>query len=280
MKRIVLAALAAAMSTAAHAAGYDDFNRGLNANNRGDSDAAIAAFTAALAAPDMVPALRPTAYYGRGLARLRKKLCADAAADLEAAVAAKPDDPSALWARAAAYNCLGDGAKADADYDRLAVLAPSFGSLRSRGLNRWKNGDFSGAAGDFAAAQKYDSKQSYNVLWLRLTRLRLGAADDEEFASQVYGLSLRRWPGPVIDLFRGKLTPEQVQAAAAEDSRTLTLQGRKCEADFYGGEWLLLNAKADDARRALQSAADNCPHEYIEYEGALAELRRLGAKGQ
>ena len=52
------------------AAGYDDFTSGMTANLRGESERAVASFTAALAAPDLVPAYKPAAYRGRAAAYL------------------------------------------------------------------------------------------------------------------------------------------------------------------------------------------------------------------
>jgi rhomboid protease GluP len=51
--------------------------------------------------------------------------------------------------------------------------------------------------------------------------------------------------------------------------------GDKCEAEFYIGEWHLLRGNNADARSALQAAADTCPKGFVEYDGAVAELKRL-----
>jgi len=49
----------------------------------------------------------------------------------------------------------------------------------------------------------------------------------------------------------------------------------RCEADFYIGEWTLIQGDKDDASVLLQRAVDTCPKNFIEYSGAVAELRRL-----
>ena len=69
-------AVAACLGTA-YAAGYDDFTRGISANNAGNSDTAIAAFNAALNAGDLNASFVPNAYYGRAVAYLRKGKCAE-----------------------------------------------------------------------------------------------------------------------------------------------------------------------------------------------------------
>jgi hypothetical protein len=54
----------------------------------------------------------------------------------------------------------------------------------------------------------------------------------------------------------------------------------ECEAHFYIGEWYVLDRKYDYAERELTQAGKTCRHEFIEYLGAEAELKRLPAKGQ
>ena len=50
----------------------------------------------------------------------------------------------------------------------------------------------------------------------------------------------------------------------------------KCESAFYVGEWELLRGNRGEAKASLQVAADICPRTFVEYEGAISELRRLG----
>jgi hypothetical protein len=49
----------------------------------------------------------------------------------------------------------------------------------------------------------------------------------------------------------------------------------RCEAQFYIGEWYLLRGEKEPATKALRAAADTCPRDFIEYSGAVAELKRL-----
>ena len=49
----------------------------------------------------------------------------------------------------------------------------------------------------------------------------------------------------------------------------------KCEAAFYAGEWQLARGNGVDAKASLQIARDTCPKAFVEYSGAVAELKRL-----
>jgi len=49
----------------------------------------------------------------------------------------------------------------------------------------------------------------------------------------------------------------------------------RCEAQFYNGEWHLLRGNRAAAATALQAATDICSKDFVEYKGAVAELKRL-----
>jgi len=49
-----------------------------------------------------------------------------------------------------------------------------------------------------------------------------------------------------------------------------------CEANFYSGEYALLKKEKKEAVRLFQLAAQDCPRDFIEWDGAKNELRALG----
>ena len=49
----------------------------------------------------------------------------------------------------------------------------------------------------------------------------------------------------------------------------------RCEAQFYLGQWHLLRDARANSIEALRNAVESCPKSFIEYAGALAELKRL-----
>jgi len=50
----------------------------------------------------------------------------------------------------------------------------------------------------------------------------------------------------------------------------------RCEAQYYLGQWLLLRDDRANSIEALRNAVKTCPKDFVEYAGALAELKRLG----
>ena len=88
-------------------------------------------------------------------------------------------------------------------------------------------------------------------------------------------INLSQWPGPVLQLYLGKLTASQVFAAAA-DPDAKKQRNQQCEADFYTAEDALLHGHRALALEGLNAAVDGCPKSFFEYDGAGAELKRLG----
>ena len=94
----------------------------------------------------------------------------------------------------------------------------------------------------------------------------LGAASTES--------DTKAWPGALVRFYRGELSEEEVRKATVS-ADALTQRSQRCEADFYIGEWHLLQHDKDTARLLFQSAAAECPHNFIEYEMLPVELKRL-----
>jgi lipoprotein NlpI len=89
-------------------------------------------------------------------------------------------------------------------------------------------------------------------------------------------IDMTKWPAPVIRLYLGRMTPAAVLAAAG-DPNDKTKTDDVCEANFYSGEWAVQQGKKEDATQLFRHAVANCPKTFIEYEGATAELKALGA---
>jgi lipoprotein NlpI len=113
------------------------------------------------------------------------------------------------------------------------------------------------------------------VLGLYLAKARGGDVDRESLAANAAQLNLTRWPGPVIGLFLGQITPEAL-VAAAQDPDPTTQRERQCEAYFYAGEHFLIQGQRAPAVQMFQSAVATGVTSLFEHSSAKAELRRLG----
>ena len=129
---------------------------------------------------------------------------------------------------------------------------------------------------DLTESLRLDANQSYAIIWRYLAQSRSGKPElaKSEFAAKLGPLDKARWPAPVIDFLLGKSDPDAL-LRAAEHPDAETRRGQVCEAEFYVGEWHLLNLRLKEASDLLSRAEKNCPKTFIEYEGAVAELRRM-----
>ena len=249
------------------------FNRGAEWAVKGDFDRAIADYDAAIK-------LHPRftdAFYNRGNAWANKGDPDRAIADYDAAIKLDPKEPAAFGGRAVEWAVKGDYARAIADYDAAIKFDPkSSTALLGRGRARFYNGDYQRAAADLEQALKLEPN-SYTPLWLYLARKRAGAGNaDELLDSETRALRAGGWPAPVIVLYLGRTDAASV-VAASTDTDSKRQREQRCEANFYLAQWHLLRHERDRALALLKEAQGGCPKEFLEYEGTLAELRRLAA---
>jgi len=269
-----------ACATAAQSSGYDDFSKGINANNRNDATAAIASFSAALAAADLAKAYVPSAYFGRAVAYLKESKCAEALSDVDAGIKLRPDDVEALLTRINANLCLKRSDAAQADFDATVGHKPDAGDLESFASLVWHHGLFAQAAANYAKAfnlaKTDDSYRPYIVLWYAMSAARAGALDQAALSSFRSKLGSNDWPVPLIDYYLGKATLEDVKRAA-DSLSAKKANNQECEADFYIAEWHLAQNNPGAALLLLKAAEAECPHNYVEYNFTEAELKRQSA---
>ena len=210
-------------------------------------------------------------YRNRGLGLLDKKQYDQAIADLDIAIKQDPKFISAYTDRASAYEGKGDYARAVADRDAAIKLDPdNMSTYRSRGYANSYLGHFDAAAADLARVVQKDPTYAYPVIWHYIALARSGNGTAlTELQVDATKLKQTEWPNPVVELFLGKRDLDAMIAAASNDDE-------KCEAQYYGGVWNLLQNNRDRATAMLKVAADTCLKGFIEYSGATSELKRLG----
>jgi tetratricopeptide (TPR) repeat protein len=152
------------------------FNRGMAYHNTDQLDLAIADYSHALAAfrhfPEALNA-RGQAYSTAGRYDL-------ALADLDEAIREAPKFATAFnnrcWTRAIWNKDL---EAALADCNEALRLAPTMAAfMDSRGLVRFRMGDYAGALDEYEAAHKANPQSASSLYMRGLTKLRLGRADE------------------------------------------------------------------------------------------------------
>jgi lipoprotein NlpI len=208
------------------------------------------------------------AHFNRGKAYYQEADLENAIIDFTKAIEIDPQHADAYNNRGNAYGAKGDYNRTIADYTKAIELDPSdSGYARSLGIARYAKGDFKGAAVDMLRAIELED-DPYAMLFRYLARTRAGEMAAAELAANAGRLPTKEWPYAALELYLGKRSPEATFDAAAEaDDR--------CEAQFYIGEWHILKGNLAAARKALEVTANTCPKTFIEYEVAVADLKRL-----
>jgi lipoprotein NlpI len=195
--------------------------------------------------------------------------------DYDRAIALNPQYANALNNRANAYRCKGEYGHAIEDYNKAIGLDPNDAKvIKSRGIAEFYLGQFDPARKDLETALQLDPKDPYTAIWLYVTRVKLGRDAKGGLAKDAAQLNLGTWPGKVIGLYLGNTTKETV-LSSAKDPDPKKDRERQCEAGFYLGEEALRQGKRDEAVTLFQQAVETRVTNFIEYTGALDELKRM-----
>lgn len=149
-------------------------------------------------------------------------------------------------------------------------------ALHYRGNARFFLERYEQAAADYERSLKTDPGNIYAALWFYLARQRAGRDGRAALADYASGLDLFYWPGPVVSLYLGEASPEDVVLSAEDPFLDEKSQREQlCEAYFYVGQYHLLGGRAQAARDMFNKAIATGATDFVEYEAAQAELARL-----
>jgi lipoprotein NlpI len=241
------------------------YNRGVSYSAKDDNDRAIADYSEAIR-------LDPTLYpplINRGLIYFDNNDYGRAIADFSEAIRLDPKQALAFFNRGYVYAIQGNTERAIPDLSEAIRLDSSYTkSFLWRGYVNSNLGNYDAAASDLGRVL-LASDDAYAALWYYLANWRSGK--QSAMALEVFSSKLKpaEWPYPVVQLFLGRKTPEQVLAAATQPNE-------RREAQFYIGAWQALRGERAAAGAPLRAAIDSCPKWFAEYHGAQVELKRLG----
>jgi lipoprotein NlpI len=248
------------------------YNRGNALAAKGDQDAAIAEYDAAI---KLTPK-NSLAYNNRGTVFRDKGDGDRALADFAEAVKLNPRNSDAHYNLGNAYVAKGETQKAIASYGAAIMTnRRNANAYVARAIAQLYAGAAAKAQMDLWSAARIAPTNAYAALWLDIAQRR--AKRPGTFAITGKRVDMNAWPAPVIKLWRGEIAPDAL-IAAADNPNAATKQAQVCEANFYGGELALLKGTKDEATKLLQAAAKDCPAPFLERMAANAELKALGIK--
>jgi len=121
-------------------------------------------------------------------------------------------------------------------------------------------------------ASELDSKYAYTALWLDIVNKRSNLPS--RLAAAAKEIDMSKWPAPVIRLYLGQSIVLAGFPEHEPDDNTEI--AHICEGDFYRAELILQRGDKDKAAALFRAAAVVCPLDYVEHDGAVAELKALG----
>ena len=216
------------------------------------------------------------AYANRGSAWLGNGSPDKAIADFDTAIGLLPAAHAELAykGRGMAWQARGDLDRAMADFDAALKQNPNYAKgLVSRAYGHLARGGFEAAAADFTQVQK-DNPDPYLAIGLTLALARGGLPIADQIDRYRKSFGNDAWPGPVMAMLAGEITPEQLFAKTA-DGKPKIQRERSCTARFYVGEWYLQRKDKVRARSELRRARDECSLSTPEYAIAGSELARM-----
>jgi lipoprotein NlpI len=166
------------------------------------------------------------------------------------------------------------------DYDAAMValreahaIDPLDADTRMFGAIQFMQGRYTESAATWASAKGDPTNAAYYPLWRYLALRRTASA--AEAAELLSAVPQGMWPGPVAQLYRGRIDAYALMAAAIE-ARKQEPGAQECEAWFYAGEAELDAGHIAETFDLLRQAVAQCPLQLTERKLAVAELRRLG----
>ena len=190
-----------------------------------------------------------------------------------------PTDPSFALAynnRGNAYDSKKEYDRAIQDYTEAIRLNPSYAhAFSNRGYIYFYLGKFAAAQSDFAMGLAASPTDAYGVLWLYLSTSRADHSAHAGMEANAAKVKLTDWPGPVIQMYLGKMTSAQlissVRPRCREEPRTAL---RSLLLPRRTGPH---RRQAHEAKRLFQQSIDTGVTSFVEYEAAQSELKRLQA---
>jgi|SRR5215831_4038676 len=175
-------------------------------------------------------------FNNRGIACWGKREYDRAIRDYHQSIRLNPNFVEAFNQRGFTYWEKKEYERAIQDFNQAIRIEPNYAdALNYRGLTKFDSGQFLAAVPDFDKAAQLVPSKSYSVIWRYLAQSRAGQNGRDTLASSASRLELKQWPGPVVSMYRGKITRRALLEAAL-DSDPAKQRERQCEAYFYVGE--------------------------------------------
>lgn len=213
------------------------------------------------------------AYSNRGGLYLFMGETERAVKDFDEAIRLKENDPIYWTNRANAYLAMNRFADAIADFDKAQKIDPGSAAIyMGRGRARLYSDEVTAAIDDLKVAVRLRPTNANPAIWLHIARVHQGQPDLEELGQNSARVDQNQWPAPVLGVYLGNIDVKKLHEYA-ERGDVDDLSKRRCEADFYVGEYLNHSRAGIAAgRQILQRVVERCTPGDVMFIAARAEL--------
>ena len=216
----------------------------------------------------------------RGVEQCANRQFEDAVNSLTKCLALEPDHVEALDARGSAHFMIGKFAESVADFDRQIKLRPerANGHWR-RGISLYYAGKYDEGKKQFEGYEKVDTNDVENAVWHFLCAAKKDGVAKARGGMLKIGRDRRRPMMEVYDLYRGKIHPKDVMAAA-KDAKLGEQQ--RSQALFYAHLYLGIHhdllGETKQAKEHLAEAAGTYRIDHYMGDVARVHLEVLAKK--
>ena len=175
---------------------------------------------------------------------------------------------------------LQDYAGAAAETARELAVQADPGAAHELARRQWFAGQFGSAVESFRRYAASPMSEAYTPLWLYVMHARADPADEPAAKAELAAQATHQphaWTDTLVDVALGRSTLEAALAEADKSETDKLRNGRRCEADYYSAEQMLMRGQRESASRLLEEAHRVCPSTYIEARAVDAQRRLLAA---
>jgi lipoprotein NlpI len=203
----------------------------------------------------------------------------EAAKDMTAALGADPDSAEIFNRRGAVYFKAGDMAQSIADFDKAIELDPGQKPHHwQRGIAYYYAGRYGDGRRQFELHKSVNPHDVENGVWHFLCVARIDGPEEARGVMIPISGDPRVPMSQVYEMFRGKLTPEQVfEAAKAGKPDEDALEERLFMANLYVGLYREAHGDFGAARKYVTSAARDYPRGHYMWHVARVHAERYEA---
>jgi lipoprotein NlpI len=160
-------------------------------------------------------------------------------------------------------------------YKRSLALKFDPGIVTNLARMQLFSGQFGPALDTFRELGVSPTSDDYRAIWLFVVRGRANPADEPSAQAELASLTQphrpHAWTDTLVSLLLGKTTLDAALAEADAAETPKLKAGRRCEADYYAAEQVLMHGQQVTASRLLEEASRICPSTYVEANAVGAE---------